>query len=139
MPATESECIHGLEPMTCSICKARLGYRPGSLRHRNDCTVVSVQNLTGATYAEALELMEAAGRKGGQGAYCEQVRAALAAAGWTCTPSSMDLPSAIRSGRTFLVSAHRRNGGHSYAIQGGKALNAGDWTQGVRYRLWEVA
>lgn len=133
-------CIHDIEPMWCSLCKAKLGYRPGQLTQQNDCTVLSVVAVTGCTYAEAVTLLAAAGRRPGHGATGSQVNAAVEAAGWIVTPSPLSMEVAAATGRTFLVSAFRGKMGHSFVITGGEYLNAGRYAQpGTRYRLREVS
>jgi hypothetical protein len=134
---TTDECLHGLEQFTCSLCRKAAGYRPGSDRHANDCTVVALANLTGADYAEALEMMAEAGRRNGCGAYAGQVHDALTAAGWTVTASTLTIDQAVRSGRNFHVTARKGKRGHSWAIVAGTHLNG--WRDGYRYRLYEVA
>lgn len=144
MPATatltRTECIHGIDdPMWCTPCRDANGYQSGIDRHRNDCTVMTVATLTGADYDEALSLLADAGRRPGHGATAEQVHAALRTAGWTVTASRLTLEQAVRSGRTYHVSARRGTRGHSFAITAGAVINDLGWmTASIRYRIWEV-
>jgi hypothetical protein len=136
---TTDECQHGMEPMWCSICKHAAGYKPGSMEHRNDCTVKAFVNLTGADYAEAVELLRNFGRKNGRGMQSEQLQDALKWFGFRITRSTLRLEDAPATGKTFLVSARRGKLGHAFVIQDGKFVNAGQFTKpGTQYRMWEV-
>jgi hypothetical protein len=140
LTAETEECVHLLPPMECSICRARLGYRPGTDRQRSDCTVQAVAALTAATYREAEALLAAAGRRPGQGAPAEVTCEAIRSAGWTVAPSPLTIEEALRSGGFYLVSAWRRRRGHAFALIGGQAVNAGQYISGgCRYRLFEVS
>jgi len=140
LTAETEECVHLLAPMECSICRALLGYRPGTDRQRSDCTVQAVAALTAATYREAEALLAAAGRRPGQGAAAEVTVAAIRSAGWTVTPSPLTIDEALRSGGFYLVSARQRGRGHAFALIGGEAVNAGRYISGgCRYRLFEVS
>jgi hypothetical protein len=135
-----AECLHGIaDPRWCSLCRKAAGYLPGTDRHTSDCTVIAVTHLTGATYPEAVDLLADAGRQPGRGVRDEVVIAAVRAVGWTVTPSGLDLDTAVRSGRSFLVAARKGRRGHAMAIVAGRLHNAGGWTAGIRYRLWEVS
>lgn len=49
---------------------------------RNDCAVIAIAAVTGATYAEAHRALAEAGRVSRDGSYPEIMRAALSALGW---------------------------------------------------------
>lgn len=138
---TTDECIHGLgDPMWCALCRKNLGYRPGVDRQFSDCSVRTIVNLTGADYAEAVELLAAAGRRNGCGASETNVVDALAAAGWTARSTGSTLAAAVASGRSFFVAARRGRKGHAYAIVAGSILEAGQYASaGTSYRIYEVA
>lgn len=137
---TMSECPHEMgDPMWCSLCRKNLGYRPGTDRHANDCTVITVATLTGASYEEALELLSEAGRRNGKGTSSEAVTKALEAAGWTVTPSSIRLE-ALPSSGSYYVSAHRGRQGHAFAVVNGEPVNAGKFLRpGTSYRSFKVS
>jgi len=133
----DSECKHGMERAWCSLCREVDGFKAGSDRQRNDCTIQTVVNLTGAEYSEAQELLEAQGKRKGAGSTKEQTIAALAECGWVATRSSLTIEQAQRSGRSFFVSARRNRVGHAWAIVAGEQLN--QWNRNFRYTLFEVA
>lgn len=137
------ECQHGMEdPMWCSICRKALGFVAGEDRHANDCTVIAIVNLTGASYSEALEALAVEGRKPGKGAFAVQTISALASFGFVATPSALRLEVVIgrKDGATYFVSA-RRGGkvGHAFAIVNGEPINAGQFVRpGTSYRIFQV-
>jgi hypothetical protein len=136
----DAECMHGMVRAHCSICRVKDGYRADSSgRQRNDCTILTVQHLTGAEYSEAQELLEAAGKRKGAGSTRATTTAALSAAGWETSIVQLTPQQAQRaseSGRSFWVSAQRRGKGHAWAIVAGEQHN--EWTHGFRYIMHEV-
>jgi hypothetical protein len=138
---TATECIHDLDPRWCAICRAKAGYLPGTDRQRADCSIRAIVDLTGASYAEAEALLAAAGRRPGQGVSPEVLVAALAAAGWTATPTPITIEQArSRPGRNYLVAAWQRRIGHAFTVVDGEVRNAGRYlVGGCRYEMYEVA
>jgi hypothetical protein len=141
MATTTAPCIHEMDPATCAICRKAAGYRPGTDRHENDCTVRAFVNLTGADYAEALEYMAAAGRRAGKGCRVDITISALEAAGFTATSSSLTLEQAERDGGDFLVSGRRGNRGHAWTVQAGTQHGGNGWGNrgGTRYLIFRIA
>jgi hypothetical protein len=137
----QEECLHLLDPRTCSVCRKAAGYRPGTDRQENDCTIRTVMHLTGGTYAEAEDALRTAGRRNGAGAPHTVTRAALQSLGFTCRPYCGTPDDALRAsaaGRTFFVSA-RKGGrtGHAWAIVYGTAHDP--YLPPFRYNIWEVS
>jgi hypothetical protein len=137
-PATE--CRHGMEAAWCAICRREAGYRPGSDRQRNDCTVVALAHLTGATYDEAVEMLAVQGREAGQGAHRSLVREALAAAGWATHQPAVSIAEALVDGGSYYVSAQRGKVRHGFAIVAGQVHNDLGWLArgGFRYQIFAV-
>jgi hypothetical protein len=140
---SDMECIHGMTSAWCSICREIDGYLPGSNRQRNDCTVIAFANLTGADYAEAEKITADHGRRPGKGMTRDALHAALESIGFKAMPCSLNIDQAVRlsrsSGRTFHVSARRRDKGHSWAIINGEQPNG--WTASggsFRYSIFEI-
>lgn len=142
-PTETAECIHGMEREWCSICRKADGYRPGSDRQANDCTVMAFVNLTGADYTEAETITAEHGRRPGKGMVVADLHAALASVGYAARPVSLDLHMAVaasRQGRAFHVTAARNGRRHSWAIVDGKQING--WTatrSSMRYSIYEVS
>jgi hypothetical protein len=131
------ECIHGMEPRFCSICRKAAGFKPGTDRHTNDCTVQSFVNITGLDYSAALDHLRSFGRRDGQGMNRDDLRRALADLGVTTTPAHV---CEIGTRGTFLISAKRGTKRHSWVVRDGEHLNAGSWdtAPGVRALAFRV-
>lgn len=128
-----AECIHGLEPVWCSICKRDAGYRPGTTRQQGDCAVLSFTELTGADYAEALERLAAAGRSKGSGTALSTILAALTDAGFSATETR----TITRSG-TYLVAAYKNGRGHAFTVVNGKINRGGEYVNARQQRAFLV-
>lgn len=133
-----AECVHGMEPYCCAICKARAGYRPGTDRQEGDCGVESFTELTGADYGEALELLAAAGRTAGAGTTVDTMLTALAAAGFTATPAPVRHGYYPTTG-AYLCAAWIGGKGHAFTIIDGTLNRAGRWAHARNLRMWRVA
>jgi hypothetical protein len=114
--------------------------RDGSLGMADDCAVQTFAEITGADYAEALEILLAAGYVPGMGTWCEDVREAFAAAGYATTERHGLTPDsaavASQAGRAFYVSAQKGRKGHAWSIADGIQRRA--YRPPFRYRIFEV-
>jgi hypothetical protein len=112
----------------------------GVLRYDGDCALQTYQEITGASYDEAVTALSAAGYRPGSGTPKAGLHAAFAAIGFTVAEvSGMRLEGAThasQAGRYFFVTATKGKHGHAWAIVDGKATRP--YHPPFRYRIYEV-
>lgn len=133
-----TECLHGMEPRFCSICRAKDGWKPGTDLQRNDCTVRALSEITGLPYLDAVEILAEAGRKPGQGMRRGHLADVLADLGYEVHEHNLRFDEARHLGGTYLVGASRGKRGHAWVIRDGQQINCGGFDRNVRYRIWSV-
>lgn len=131
----DTECRHMdyVPASQCALCRAEAGYRPGTDRQQNDCSIVALVTLTGASYAEAEVLLADAGKRGGRGALTDHLITALAAAGFTATRTR-----AVDRSGSYLVAAWSGKSGHAFAVVDGRPVNAGRYLRARRQLAWKI-
>lgn len=125
------------------LAKVRRATGTNEVAFAGDCAVTSYQEITGATYDEAVEALRAVGFIPGQGTPHMGITKALTAAGYTVTSVPVRgrgydvLPwESAQYGKTFLVSGQKGRTGHSWTIMDGK-INRG-YRPPFRYLVFRV-
>ena len=132
------ECRHGIDAEFCSTCRAETGYRPGTDRFANDCTVETFCEITGVEYDEAVEiLLDVADYRPGHGVKIEALREALDLFGFRTrtVPYNGTLPTT----GTYIIAAYKQRSAHAWTLVDGVGRRVGSYYRpGTRIEIVEV-
>jgi len=130
----------------CADCRDLAGLRrdkvTGEVVYQGDCAIRTFAEITGADYAEAVEIMRDAGARPGNGTAKGVLQAALQASGFKVTEVTRvirveDAAVESRFGRRYYVSASKGRTGHAWSVVDG--THNRPWPLPFSYRIYEVS